>query len=118
MPERAARAARNALSLGVPALEVVTGRAPAAFRDLGTPDAIFIGGGAAGAIEAAAAALRPGGRLVVNAVTLETQALLVEERTKRGGDLVQIAVAHAGPVGRFTGWRAAMPIVQWRWISP
>jgi precorrin-6Y C5,15-methyltransferase (decarboxylating) len=116
--ERAARAARNALSLGVPALEVVVGRAPEAFRDLGTPDAVFIGGGAAGAIEAAAAALRPGGRLVVNAVTLETQALLVEERAKRGGDLVQIAVAHAEPVGRFTGWRAAMPIVQWRWTRP
>ena len=118
--ERAARAARNALSLGVPALEVVTGRAPEAFRDLGTPDAIFIGGGAsaASAIEAAATALPPGGRLVVNAVTLETQALLVEERAKRGGDLVQIAVSHAEPVGRFTGWRAAMPIVQWRWISP
>jgi precorrin-6Y C5,15-methyltransferase (decarboxylating) len=118
--ERAARAARNALSLGVPALEVVTGRAPEAFRDLGTPDAIFIGGGATapGAIEAAATALRAGGRLVVNAVTLETQALLVEERTKRGGDLVQFSVAHAEPVGRFTGWRAAMPIVQWRWTSP
>ncbi len=119
-PERAARAARNALNLGVPALEVVTGTAPRAFRDLGTPDAIFIGGGASapGAIEAAAAALRPGGRLVVNAVTLETQALLVEERAKRGGDLVQIAVAQAEPVGRFTGWRAAMPIVQWRWTRP
>ncbi len=116
--ERAARAARNALSLGVPALEVVTGRAPVAFRDLGTPDAIFIGGGAARAIEAAADALRPGGRLVVNAVTLETQALLVEERARRGGDLVQIAVAQAEPVGRFTGWRAAMPIVQWRWTKP
>jgi precorrin-6Y C5,15-methyltransferase (decarboxylating) len=116
--ERAARAARNALNLGVPALEVVVGRAPEAFRDLGTPGAVFIGGGAAGAIEAAAAALRPGGRLVVNAVTLETQALLVEERAKRGGDLVQIAVAHAEPVGRFTGWRTAMPIVQWRWTRP
>ncbi len=119
-PVRAARAARNALSLGVPALEVVTGRAPQAFRDLGTPDAIFIGGGASapGAIEAAVAALPAGGRLVVNAVTLETQAVLVEERAKRGGDLVQIAVAHAEPVGRFTGWRAAMPVVQWRWMSP
>ncbi len=119
-PVRAARAARNALSLGVPALEVVTGRAPGAFRDLGTPDAIFIGGGASapGAIEAAVAALPAGGRLVVNAVTLETQAVLVEERAKRGGDLIQISVAHAEPVGRFTGWRAAMPIVQWRWISP
>ncbi len=119
-PVRAARAARNALSLGVPALEVVMGRAPEAFRDLGTPDAIFIGGGASapGAIEAAVAALPAGGRLVVNAVTLETQAVLGEERAKRGGDLIQISVAHAEPVGRFTGWRAAMPIVQWRWISP
>jgi precorrin-6Y C5,15-methyltransferase (decarboxylating) len=119
IPERAARVARNALSLGVPALEVVTGRAPQAFHDLGTPDAVFIGGGASapGAIDGAVAALRVGGRLVVNAVTLETQALLTGERARRGGDLVQIAIAQAEPVGRFSGWRAAMPIMQWRWIK-
>ena len=56
---------------------------------------------APGVIERALAALPSGGRLVVNAVTLETQAACVGWRARFGGDLVQIAVAHAEPVGRF-----------------
>ena len=118
--DRAARIARNALSLGVPALSVVTGEAPHVLEDLPRPDAVFIGGGsgAPGVVERALAALPPGGRLVVNAVTLETQAACVGWRARFGGELVQIAVAHAEPVGRFTGWRAAMPLVQWRLTKP
>jgi precorrin-6B C5,15-methyltransferase / cobalt-precorrin-6B C5,C15-methyltransferase len=116
--DRAARVARNALNFGVPHLSVVTGEAPRAFADLPAPDAIFIGGGAGAAemIERAIDALAPGGRLVVNAVTLETQAALVDWRARHGGELTQIAVAHAEPVGRFSGWRAAMPVVQWRLV--
>ena len=118
--DRATRIARNALAFGVPALSVVTGSAPDAFADLPQPDAIFIGGGATvpTMIERAVDALSPGGRLVVNAVTLETQAAGVGWRGHWGGDLVQIAVAQAEPVGRFSGWRAAMPVVQWRWTKP
>jgi precorrin-6B C5,15-methyltransferase / cobalt-precorrin-6B C5,C15-methyltransferase len=118
-PDRAARIARNALHLGVPALSVVAGAAPEVFADLAQPDAIFVGGGASApnVVERAQKSLAPGGRLVVNAVTLETQALSVEWRARYGGDLVQIAVAHAAPVGRFSGWRTAMPIVQWRWTK-
>jgi precorrin-6Y C5,15-methyltransferase (decarboxylating) len=118
--DRAARAARNALTFGVPALSVVTGEAPQALADLPTPDAIFIGGGAGAPqmIERAIDALAPSGRLVVNAVTLETQAALVDWRARHGGELTQIAVAHAEPVGRFSGWRAAMPVVQWRLVKP
>ena len=69
-------------------------------------------------IERAIGALSAGGRLVVNAVTLETQAACVDWRARWGGDLVQIAIAHAEPVGRYSGWRAAMPIVQWRLLKP
>ena len=118
--DRAERIARNALSFGVPGLSVVTGEAPHVFADLGAPDAIFIGGGAGapGMIERAVDALGAGGRLVVNAVTLETQAASVGWRTRWGGELAQIAVAHAEPVGRYSGWRAAMPIVQWRLVKP
>jgi precorrin-6Y C5,15-methyltransferase (decarboxylating) len=118
--DRAARIARNALSLGVPALSVVTGEAPRVLEDLPRPDAVFIGGGssAPGVVERALAALPPSGRLVVNAVTLETQAECVGWRARWGGEFVQIAVAHAEPVGRFTGWRAAMPVVQWRLTKP
>jgi len=118
--DRAARVARNALDFGVPHLSVVTGEAPQAFSDLPPPDAIFIGGGASAPqmIERAIDALRPGRRLVVNAVTLETQAALVERCARHGGELTQIAVAHAEPLGRFSGWRAAMPVVQWRFVKP
>ena len=118
--DRAERIARNALNFGVPGLSVVTGEAPKVFADLGAPDAIFIGGGAStpGMIERACDALAEGGRLVVNAVTLETQAACVDWRARRGGELTQIAIAHAEPVGRYSGWRAAMPIVQWRFVKP
>ena len=118
--DRAERIARNALSFGVPGLSVVTGEAPQAFIDLPKPDAIFIGGGASapGMIERTFDALPPGGRLIVNAVTLATQAACVDWRARWGGELAQIAVAHAEPVGRYSGWRAAMPIVQWRLVKP
>jgi precorrin-6B C5,15-methyltransferase / cobalt-precorrin-6B C5,C15-methyltransferase len=118
--DRAARIARNALAFGVPSLSVVAGEAPQALADLPAPDAIFIGGGAGAPqmIERAIDALSSGGRLVVNAVTLETQAVLVDWRARHGGELTQIAVAHAEPIGRFSGWRVAMPVVQWRFIKP
>ena len=118
--DRAERIACNALSFGVPGLSVVTGEAPQVFIDLPKPDAIFIGGGASapGMIERAFDALPPGGRLIVNAVTLATQAACVDWRARWGGELAQISVAHAEPVGRYSGWRAAMPIVQWRLVKP
>src|ERR1700733_6048656 len=118
--DRAERIARNALSFGVPRLSVAAGEAPQVFADLATPDAVFIGGGAStpGMIERACNALGAGGRLVVNAVTLETQAARLDWRARWGGELTQIAIAHAEPAGRYSGWRAAMPIVQWRFIKP
>lgn len=118
--DRAAGVRRNAISLGVPDIAIVTGRAPEALDGLPSPDSIFIGGGAGDPALVAACwdALAPGGRLVVNAVTIETQARLIAEHAARGGDLVQIAVAHADPVGRFHGWRPAMPVTQWAVTKP
>jgi precorrin-6Y C5,15-methyltransferase (decarboxylating) len=115
-PHRGARIARNAAALGVPALEIVTAQAPVALADLPPPDAIFIGGGAGDpdVINQGWAALPAGGRLVVNAVTLETQVLLHQRFKEQGGELVQMQIAHAAPVGTFFGWRPAMPVVQWR----
>ena len=96
------------------------GQAPAALAGLAPPDAIFIGGGASepGVLDHAIAALRPGGRLVVNAVTLVTEALLIARHAALGGDLVRIAIARAEPVGSKTGWRPAMPVTQWTWVKP
>ncbi|MFE9476976.1 precorrin-6y C5,15-methyltransferase (decarboxylating) subunit CbiE [Streptomyces spororaveus] len=115
VPERAARIARNAAALGVPGLRVVIGAAPDALAGLPAPDAVFIGGGltAPGLLDAVWAALAPGGRLVVNTVTLESEAVLAERYRRHGGELVKLAVAHAVPVGGFTGWRQAMPVTQW-----
>ena len=117
---RAGRIARNAASLGVPDLKIVQGAAPAALDGLAPPDAIFIGGGATGAgvIDAAWAALGPGGRLVVNGITIETQALLTARFKALGGDLTTIQIAHADPVGTFHGMRPAMPVTQWSVTKP
>jgi precorrin-6Y C5,15-methyltransferase (decarboxylating) len=117
--ERAARIRRNAAAFGVPGLEVVEGLAPAALEKLASPDAIFIGGGAGDpcVIEAAINALRSGGRLVVNAVTLETEAMLIDRHKKFGGELTRIAIARAAALGEKTGWRAAMPVTQWLWTK-
>ncbi|MEV6727937.1 MULTISPECIES: precorrin-6y C5,15-methyltransferase (decarboxylating) subunit CbiE [unclassified Streptomyces] len=120
VPERAARISRNAAALGVPGLRVVTGAAPEALAGLPAPDAVFIGGGltAPGLLDSAWAALAPGGRLVVNTVTLESEAVLTERYRHHGGDLVKLAVAHAAAVGGFTGWRQAMPVTQWSVTKP
>ena len=119
-PSRAARIGRNAAALGVPGLAIVTGRAPAALADLAVPDAVFVGCGAAdaGLVDAAIAALRNGGRLVINAVTLESEAALLARHATLGGDLLRFASARAEPLGGVTGWRPAMPITQWTWIKP
>ncbi|MEU3604081.1 precorrin-6y C5,15-methyltransferase (decarboxylating) subunit CbiE [Streptomyces sp. NPDC035033] len=114
-PERAARITRNAAALGVPALKVVTGAAPAALAGLPAPDAVFIGGGLTvpGLLDACWDALPSGGRLVANTVTLESEALLARWYARHGGELIRLAVSAAVPVGGFTGWRQAMPVTQW-----
>jgi precorrin-6Y C5,15-methyltransferase (decarboxylating) len=118
--ERSARIARNAARFGVPGLEVVTGRAPDALADLPDPDAVFVGGGAtaAGLLTLCRDRLRPGGRLVVHAVTLETESLLVEAYGEHGGELTRISVERAEPLAGFTGWAPARPVVQWAWRRP
>ena len=118
--ERAARIRRNAAAFGVPALEVIEGAVPGALSDLPTPDAVFVGGGASdpGVLDAASRALRPGGRLVVNAVTLETEALLLARYAALGGELARIAIARADTVGSRSAWRPAMPVTQWIWTKP
>lgn len=107
--------AQNALALGVPHLEIVGGSVPAALDGLPAPDAIFIGGGimAEGLVARCWDALKPGGRLVANVVTLEGEAKVVQARQSYGGDLGRFAVYRAEPVGRFHGWHAMMPVTQW-----
>jgi precorrin-6Y C5,15-methyltransferase (decarboxylating) len=113
--DRASRITRNALSLGVPQLEIITGTAPEAFANLPQPQAIFVGGGGGDTqlLDRAYAALPSGGRLVVNAVTIETEAELISRFKALGGGLLRIEIAHADPLGSFHGWRPALPVTQW-----
>ncbi|SFL54360.1 precorrin-6y C5,15-methyltransferase (decarboxylating) subunit CbiE [Geodermatophilus ruber] len=114
-PDRAARIARNAARLGVPGLQVVEGRAPEGLDGLPTPDAVFVGGGATTPLllDAVWAALPAGGRLVANAVTVQSEAVLADWFARVGGELVRIGVQRAEPVGSFTGWKPAMPVTIW-----
>ena len=114
-PDRAERVRANALRLGVPALEVREGAAPAALGGHAPPDAVFVGGGvsAPGVLAACWEALRPGGRIVANAVTLEGEQALHAARAAHGGSLLRLAVSHAERVGGLEAWRPRLPVVQW-----
>ena len=127
-PDRLAMARANAEALGAPRLELIGGTAPDALvtipepvgtrPDLRRPNAVFIGGGLSEAVFAACwAALPAGGRLVANAVTLESEAILLALHARHGGELARISVATADPVGKLTGWRPAMPVTQWALIK-
>ncbi len=118
--ERAARIRRNARDLGVPDLRVVIGRAPQSLAGLPAPDAAFLGGGVSepALVAAVLEALPSGGRLVANAVTLESEALLLRCHAEHGGTLRRLSVARAEPVGHLTGWRPAMPVTQWALTKP
>lgn len=114
-PERAVRVERNAARLGVPRVRVTVGAAPDALTDLDAPDAVFVGGGASrpGVIDACWQALRPGGRLVVHAVTLETESEVVARHAELGGELVRVSVETVDHIGGFRGWSPARAVVQW-----
>lgn len=116
--DRRAMAAANALALGAPKLELIDGRVPEALTGLDAPDAVFVGGGLSEAVfEAAWAALRPLGRFVANAVTLESEAVLIALHKEYGGQLVKLQVNRAEPVGPLTGWRPLMPVTQWSLVK-
>lgn len=102
----------NRAALGVPALQLVAGRAPEALDGLPAPDAIFIGGGVTvpGVMEHCWASLKPGGRLLANAVTLQSESMLMSWRERIGGELTRVSVSHAQPLGGFDTWRGALPI--------
>jgi len=118
-PDRIALIAGNASALGVPGLEIVEGAAPAALEGLAPPDAIFLGGAVRDArvFETAWAALKPGGRLVANAVTLEGAAALASRHEEHGGELIRIAISRAGPVGGATVLKPMFPVTQLRLVK-
>ncbi|WP_437883265.1 precorrin-6y C5,15-methyltransferase (decarboxylating) subunit CbiE [Pseudomonas sp. LRF_L74] len=103
---------QNRDALGVPGLQLVAGSAPEALHGLEAPDAVFIGGGVTipGVLERCWDALKPGGRLVANAVTLQSESMLINWRERHGGELTRLVVSQAQPLGGFDTWRSALPI--------
>jgi precorrin-6Y C5,15-methyltransferase (decarboxylating) len=102
----------NRDALGVPGLQLIRGSAPQALEGLERPDAIFIGGGVTreGVLDTCWAQLKPGGRLIANAVTLQSEMTLMAWRERHGGELTRIHIAQAQPLGEFDTWRQALPI--------
>ncbi|KJZ33690.1 MULTISPECIES: bifunctional cobalt-precorrin-7 (C(5))-methyltransferase/cobalt-precorrin-6B (C(15))-methyltransferase [Pseudomonas] len=102
----------NRDALGVPGLQLIRGSAPQALAGLERPDAIFIGGGVTreGVLDTCWAQLKPGGRLIANAVTLQSEMTLMAWREQHGGELTRIHIAQAQPLGEFDTWRQALPI--------
>ena len=112
--------ADNAVALGTPNLQIVEGTAPTALKDLPQPHAIFIGGGATteGMFETCWTALRSGGRLVTNVVTIEGEQKLFDWQQQVGGELTRIGIQRAEAIGRFLGWKAMVPVTQWSVFKP
>ena len=110
----------NRDALGVPGLQLIRGKAPEVLAGLAAPDAIFIGGGVTreGVLETCWQQLRPGGRLVANAVTLQSEMTLMNWRARHGGELTRIHVAQAQPLGEFDTWRQALPITLLDMVKP
>jgi precorrin-6Y C5,15-methyltransferase (decarboxylating) len=116
--DRVKRIRSNAEALGVPGLEVLRGDAPAVLASLPRPNAVFVGGGGtAETLDASWAALQPDGRLVVHAVTQETEMIVIDFWRRHGGELTRHSVEHLEPIGGYHGWRPARPVVQWSAIK-
>jgi precorrin-6Y C5,15-methyltransferase (decarboxylating) len=114
--DRRARIAANAAALGTPQIRILDGKAPASLDGLPAPDAVFIGGGiaTAGVVSTACEMLKPGGRLVANAVTMEGEQAMARYHSTLGGELVRLNIARLEPVGPYHGWRPLMGVTQWR----
>jgi precorrin-6Y C5,15-methyltransferase (decarboxylating) len=91
------------------------GEAPDGFDGALPPSAIFIGGGMTqpGLLDACLGKLAAAGRLVVNAVTVESEAAVAAAFSKHGGELRRFQHYHAEPLGGFAGWRPQLPVTQW-----
>ncbi|WP_235499366.1 precorrin-6y C5,15-methyltransferase (decarboxylating) subunit CbiE [Janibacter sp. Soil728] len=114
-PGRAARITANAASLGLAGrVEVVVGDTTTAdLAGLADADAVFVGGGLdVDLLDRAWTSLRPGGRLVAHAVTLEGESALITTHNRAGGELTRLSVEHAVTLGRFLSWTPARAVVQ------
>ncbi len=107
----------NSSLLGVPRLQIVHSKAPACLTSLpGPPAAVFVGGSVStpGLLETCWEALLKGGRLIVNAVTIESESCLLAWQNQHGGTLVRLSVARLRPMGQFSVWDTLVPVTQYQ----
>jgi precorrin-6Y C5,15-methyltransferase (decarboxylating) len=96
-------------------VRVVAGRAPEALAELPDPDAVFVGGSKgsmAEIVDVALARLRPGGRLVINAITLENvgETYKCLRESGREPEVLLLNVSRAEPLARYMRYEAQNPI--------
>ena len=111
---------QNSQELGVPMLQIISGSAPEVLADLPAPDAVFIGGGLSSGnlLQTCWNALKPGGRLVANAVTLEGEQKLLQWQNENAGksgasgDLTRLSISRAEKIGKFQGWKEMRSVIQ------
>jgi len=116
--KRLEMARENATTLGAPKLRLIEGTVPDALEGLPVPNAVFIGGGLTrDLVLKCCDVLGSNGRLVANAVTLESEGILLAIHNEMGGELMRLSAARAEPVGPYRGWRAAMPVTQWSLLT-
>jgi len=112
--------AANTKALGTPGLQIVGGEAPASLAAQPAPDAVFLGGdvGNAALFDTCWSAIKPGGRLVANAVTLDGEAALYDRHAALGGELARIEVSVLDTIGDQRVMRPRMAVTQWLVIKP
>lgn len=114
-PEGCALCRVNARAMGADHVRVIEGRAPDCLADLEDPDAVFVGG-SKGAMDAIVAIglerLRPGGRLVVNAVTLDNVHEAYQAFRSRGltPEVTLLQISRGAPLARYVRYEALNPI--------
>jgi precorrin-6Y C5,15-methyltransferase (decarboxylating) len=118
--ERLQMIAVNAANLGTPTLRLENGDAPASLVGMPVPDAVFLGGAVANEtlFHACWTALRSGGRLVANAVTLEGEQALYARHARIGGELVRLDIAALDSIGSHRALRPRLPVTQWSVTKP
>ena len=114
-PEGVEICRENLRAHAVDNVRVIAGRAPEALADLESPDAVFVGGSKGSMeeiINVALERLKPEGRLVVNAITLENVSETYQSLRRRGlvPEVTLLQVSRAEPLAHYLRYEALNPI--------
>jgi precorrin-6B C5,15-methyltransferase / cobalt-precorrin-6B C5,C15-methyltransferase len=114
-PEGVEICRENLRAHAVDNVRVIAGRAPEALTDLEAPDAVFVGGSKGSMeeiIDVALERLKPGGRLVVNAITLENAGEAYQTFRRRGlvPEVTLLQISRAEQLAHYLRYEALNPI--------